>query len=261
MSAPRSHAGITAVTFDFWNTLYSADNSSMEVVRPKRQEALRVLLTSCGVTVADETLGQAYRLGFDAYLAAWNDGLHFGARDQVLFMLGHFGVDPSRADEAHVAETARLIEDVSRLAPLQLLPGVRETIPVLAEAGYALGIISDTSLTPGRIMQEFLAKDGLLECFTTLTFSDITGVTKPNAHMFEVTLAGLDSGPETAAHVGDTPRTDIAGARAMGMVAIRCAGAVDHEESPAADFVIRDHREIPEILRSLKRRPTPGPPT
>ena len=51
--------------------------------------------------------------------------------------------------------------------------------------------------------------------------------------------------------MGDTPRTDIAGAKAMGMVTIRCAGAIDHEEPPEADFVIRDHREIPAILERL----------
>jgi FMN phosphatase YigB (HAD superfamily) len=69
--------------------------------------------------------------------------------------------------------------------------------------------------------------------------------------MFEVTLAGLGGAAEAAAHVGDTPRTDIAGAQAMGMVAIRCAAAADHGEPPAADFVIMDHREVPEIIRTL----------
>ena len=223
----------------------------MDAVRPRRLEALRSLLSSCGVTVTERTLAEAYRLGFDAYLAAWNSGLHFGARDQVMFMLGHFAVDPAGIDEALIAETAGVIEDASLLAPLKLLPGVRETIPALAAAGRALGIISDTSLTPGRIMQEFLARDGLLEFFSVLTFSDITGVTKPDRRMFEMTLAGLGGVAEAAAHVGDTPRTDIAGAQAMGMVAIRCAAQVDHEEPPVADFVIMDHREIPDILRSL----------
>jgi hypothetical protein len=37
----------------------------------------------------------------------------------------------------------------------------------------------------------------------------------------------------------------------MGMATIRCAGVVDHPEPPHADFVISDHREIPEILVRL----------
>ena len=52
-------------------------------------------------------------------------------------------------------------------------------------------------------------------------------------------------------HIGDTPRTDIAGAQALGMTTIRCAGSADHPEPPEADFVIKDHREIPAILEEL----------
>ena len=35
------------------------------------------------------------------------------------------------------------------------------------------------------------------------------------------------------------------------MTAIRCAGVMDHTELPEADFVIRDHRELPGILEEL----------
>jgi len=254
VSGPRSLDRITAITFDFWNTLYSANNGSMDAVRPRRQEALNNLLASCGVVVPSEALTDAYRLGFDAYVAAWNDGLHFGAREQVLFMLDHFHVSDTHFDETLVLETAKIIEDASLLAPLRLLPGAREAIPELAEAGIALGIISDTSLTPGRIMKEFLAEDELLDYFTALTFSDVTGVTKPNPRMFETTLRDLGSGPDSAAHVGDTPRTDIAGAQSMGMIAIRCAAAVDHQDPPEADFVITDHREITDMLKAQRGR-------
>jgi FMN phosphatase YigB (HAD superfamily) len=85
VSAPRASESITSVTFDFWNTLYSADHGAMDAVRPRRQQALRDLLASGGVTVTDEALTEAYQLGFQAYLAAWHDGLHFGAPDQVRF--------------------------------------------------------------------------------------------------------------------------------------------------------------------------------
>jgi putative hydrolase of the HAD superfamily len=244
-------ARITAVTFDFWNTLYSADGGAMDKVRPRRMRAMRDLLASSGVRPSADELGRTYRSGFDAYMEAWSGGVHFGAREQVLFFLGHFGVDPSTVDTAAIARTATKIEEASLLAPLQLLAGVHETIPALAAAGYGLGIISDTSLTPGRILKDFLEKDGLLDHFSVLTFSDETGYPKPDRRMFENTLAVLGARPETAAHVGDTPRTDIAGARAVGMVAIRCAGAVDQLEPPEADFVISDHREIPAILRRL----------
>jgi HAD superfamily hydrolase (TIGR01549 family) len=238
---------VSAITFDFWNTLYSADNGAMDQVRPRRIAALRALLATAGVRPNDEELNRAYRSGFDAYMAAWTRGDHFGAPHQVRHMLEVFGVV---APDDAVARTAKEIEDASLLAPLQLLPGASETIPRLAASGHRLGIISDTSLTPGRLLVRFLEADGLLRHFEALTFSDLTGYTKPDRRMFESTLAQLGANAAEAAHVGDTPRTDIAGARALGMLSIRCAAAVDHQEPPAAHYVVRDHRELPAILDS-----------
>ena len=127
-----------------------------------------------------------------------------------------------------------------------------ETIPLLAAAGYKLGLISDTSLTPGRVLKEFMQRDGLLEYFSVLTFSDETGYPKPDPRMFYARSMASGADTAEAAHVGDTPRTDIAGAQAVGMMAMRCAAVNDHtEEPPEADFVIRDHREMPGILERL----------
>jgi putative hydrolase of the HAD superfamily len=242
---------ITTLTFDFWNTIYSADGGAMDKVRPLRLEVLRRMLLTLGIQPSDDQMQEAYRSGFDAYMAAWIQGVHYGAQDQVRHILSRFGVTARPEDEALLAETALEIEESSLLAPLEPLPGALETLPKLASAGYRLGLISDTSLTPGRILKQLLARDGLLTCFEALTFSDETGYTKPDPRMFERTLTPLAAQPAEAVHVGDTPRTDIAGAKALGMVAIRCAGAVDHPEPPPADFVIRDHREIPGILAGL----------
>jgi HAD superfamily hydrolase (TIGR01509 family) len=242
---------LTALTFDFWNTLYSADGGSWAEVRTSRMRALGEMLASADLHPSEDELVQVYHAGFDAYMAAWTSGRHFGARDEALFFLQHFGIDETALGDGVIARTILEIEDAARTGALPLLPGVAETIPRLAEAGYRLGIISDTSLTPGRVLREFVETDGLLDCFSVFTFSDETGYPKPDRRMFDTTLAALGAEPAQAAHVGDTPRTDIAGAKAAGMVTIRCAGAADNEEPPEADFVIRDHREIPGVLGRL----------
>jgi FMN hydrolase / 5-amino-6-(5-phospho-D-ribitylamino)uracil phosphatase len=241
---------VTAMTFDLWNTLYSAD-SAYDKVRTRRAHAMRRLLASVEAHPSEGEMEEAHRSSLEAFEAAWMGGRHFGSQEHILHFLDHFSVDPSRLDQGAIPATALEIEDASLLADLELLPGVRETIPALAARGYRLGIISDTSLTTGRILRSFLKKDGLLDCFTTLTFSDETGYPKPNRRMFESTLAELGARPSQAIHVGDTPRTDIAGAKALGMMTIRCAARVDSKEPPKADFVIRDHREIPAILSQL----------
>ena len=244
---------ITTLTFDLWNTLYSDTGVASGVVKPRRLALLNELLASRGVDPSEDELLQAYRASFDAYMTAWTTGAHFGAREHLAFILDYFHAREAKsaAEREEFERVVRATEDALALAPPNLLPGVRETIPALAVAGYRLGIISDTSLTPGRVLKEFLKNDGLLDCFSTFTFSDETGFPKPDPRMFEVTLAGLGARPAEAAHIGDTPRTDIAGARALGMITIRCAGSADHPEPPEADFVITDHREIPAILEKL----------
>lgn len=242
---------LTALTFDFWNTLYSANGGSWAEVREARMAALRGLLAAAGVHPAQEELDRVYHTGFDVYMEAWTSGIHFGAKEQVDYFIQEFGVDRAALDGEQIARAILETENAARFGVLPLLPGVVETIPLLAAEGYRLGLISDTSLTPGRVLKEFMEADGILEYFSVLTFSDATGYPKPDRRMFESTLVALGADPSSAAHVGDTPRTDIAGARAIGMVTIRCAGANDDEEPPEADFVIRDHREIPAILERL----------
>lgn len=248
---------IKVITFDLWNTIYSTDSPTASAVRQRRRRLLAEVLADHGRQPTDEQLELAYRSGFDAYMAAWTSGQHFGATEQVLHVLGCFAVPGVEIDREAVARTARAIEDAARLAPPSLLPGVREALPALATAGYQLGLISDTSLTPGRVLREFLEKDGLSACFGALTFSDELGCPKPDPRMFQATLAQLGIAPErvvpthAAAHVGDTPRTDIAGAQALGMLAVRYAAINDHADPPPADFVIKDHRDLLPLLARL----------
>jgi putative hydrolase of the HAD superfamily len=81
-------------------------------------------------------------------------------------------------------------------------------------------------------------------------------VYKPDPAIFRDALAGL-GGVDAAdvAHIGDLRRTDVAGARAMGMLALRYRGANDdNDEShgPEADVVVDDHLELIELLTILR---------
>jgi putative hydrolase of the HAD superfamily len=125
---------------------------------------------------------------------------------------------------------------------------VAEVLPRLARR-YCLGLISDVGLTPGRILREILRRDGLLPHFQALTFSDETGTTKPEPGQFLRTLDALDTRPGEAAHVGDLPETDIAGARAAGMRAILFLGVSQREDGRAlADAAFEEYSELEAVL-------------
>jgi putative hydrolase of the HAD superfamily len=115
-----------------------------------------------------------------------------------------------------------------------------------------IGIVCDVGMTPSTALRAHLRRHGLLEHFTHWSFSDEVGVYKPAPEIFEHALTGLGRvAPDRAAHVGDLRRTDVAGARAMGMTAVRYTGVFDDDtvDLPEADHVVADLARVPEVLR------------
>ena len=73
--------------------------------------------------------------------------------------------------------------------------------------GLALGVISNTGRTPGRVLRRLLAATGFLPCFDVLAFSDEAVVRKPAAAIFRRVLDQTGVDPAGAVHVGDDPVT------------------------------------------------------
>ena len=61
-------------------------------------------------------------------------------------------------------------------------------------------------------------------CVFAGSASTLTGRFKPAPEAFRHALDGLGVDPSDAAHVGDNARTDVAGAKALGMVAVQYVG-------------------------------------
>jgi putative hydrolase of the HAD superfamily len=136
-------------------------------------------------------------------------------------------------------------------ATLHLTDGIEECLRALSAAGIRLGIICDVGMTPSSILRAHLDKHGVLELFDHWSFSDDVGHYKPSRVIFEHALAGLGGvAPGAAAHVGDIRRTDVAGAKDMGMLAVRYTGVSDDttSASPEGDLVLDDHRLLPAAL-------------
>ncbi len=89
-----------------------------------------------------------------------------------------------------------------------------DALPVLDELrgfGLKLALLSNT----GRDLDAFVAHHGI-EVDTILT-SRLHGKTKPHETIFRALLEELRVAPPAAAMVGDDPRDDVDGARAVGM--------------------------------------------
>jgi HAD superfamily hydrolase (TIGR01549 family) len=239
-----------AVTFDYWNTLCCEPPGGY--LRGRRLEAMSQVLVDAGVGSAGVVL-PVLAAGYDAAWLGWNDA--WRANRQFS------GVDAAHSicdavEQAFGAAAAvpglraRLLDAFAGQgegAELVLLDGVEEAVAALSERGIRLGIICDVGFTPSSALRRHLEREGLLGYFDHCSFSDEVGVYKPDRRIFDHALAGLGGfEPSRCAHVGDRRRTDVAGARAVGMRAVRINAVFEDDagEGPDGDAVISSYEEL-----------------
>ena len=237
--------GVDAVTFDFWNTLVHEDRGHL---RGRRLRAWAGILEEAGFSVERERLDAVFDVSWERYVEKWTANEQYRAAEaaeDIVESLGFRVPAGIRRD---------LIEAFGRAgegAELHLTPFAAACLRRLKSAGLRLGIICDVGMTPSTALRAHLDRFGVLELFDHWSFSDEVGVYKPDPAIFRHALDGLGRvDPGRAAHVGDIRRTDVAGAKAMGMTAVRYTGINDddHTDQPEGDHVISDHRQLATAL-------------
>jgi putative hydrolase of the HAD superfamily len=125
-----------------------------------------------------------------------------------------------------------------------------DTIPVLDELqklGFTLAIVSNTPWgSPGILWREELGRIGLAKFFKSIVFCRDSGWRKPAGQIFTHALDILRAQPKECLYVGDDPRWDIAGPRAVGMDAV----LVDRSgiQHPKGVLAIKDLHELLKLV-------------
>jgi putative hydrolase of the HAD superfamily len=240
---------VHAITFDFWHTLFEPVNTG----DTRRREIKDVLERAGAGAISQSRIDQAIALAWQEWDRVWEQECRtFGAEEWVALVLTALGVVlPQSEREAlvHAAATSGMN------ARPPLVDGVDTLLPHLAQS-YRLGLICDTGLSPGWMLREWMASQGILGYFSHLTFSDELGVSKPHPDAFLTTLSRLEVLPKEAVHIGDLPRTDIAGAKGVGMRAIRFTGVSDWGDGAvSADAEIVSYSELGDLLTDWSTQP------
>jgi putative hydrolase of the HAD superfamily len=144
-----------------------------------------------------------------------------------------------------------------RLERTTIHPGTIPALHRLRDAGIKLAIVSN-SLIPGAVLDRHLDLLGLLPFFPVRVYSSEVGHRKPRPRIFLTALRQLAVPAQNAAFVGDRPKTDILGARRLGMSTIlRTTRRASHS---LADFTVREIADLPALLPSLHRALTEAEP-
>jgi HAD superfamily hydrolase (TIGR01549 family) len=251
-----------AVTFDLWHTLvYLEPEDEEEYMRGQIDEATRVLEQS------DHLPGEprpgvpearaAFQLEYSRAVTAAGEGRSVPPVEQLTRAAAAMG---------RVARPDAYLDALRRLiAPLdfRLAPNAIEVLRELREAGYRVGMISNTVGEPGRFLHPMLTRLGFDEWVETYTFSDELPWTKPAPEIFRAALGALGGRSDAAIHVGDG-WSDIEGARRAGMRSgILFTGLQRYgkryrelflaagEDRPPAEFTVPTLPQIVPIVRRL----------
>ena len=247
-----------AVTFDCWATLLFQTGAGLG--RDARAQKLAELV-GVQATEATEAVNEAWR----RHQLCWHRRQVFGASDIVARALATLGVE---ASAGRVMEIVKALEPIALAQDVRMVPGAREALLVLARAGVRRALICDTGFSSGQVVRRLLERHGLLELLETTVFSDEVGVPKPHPRAFLAALGELGVQANEAVHVGDLKRSDVAGARGVGMGSVRLtahhddrgsgagAGVVDCTvagctppcDRPEADVIVGSYPELLQIL-------------
>ena len=189
----------------------------MEAYSPFR-EGLRRAALDAGRCVSHEDARRALDTAWNQHMTLRTDGQATGAHEVARWGLAELGLDDPHPTLEHLI---RSFEDASHSSGVRALDGAREDLAVLERAGVACALVCDTGLTPRRVVRRHLDREGLLGALLVQAFSDEVGAPKPEKRTFAAALEPVGIAPEQALHGGDLRRTDVAGARALGMTSIR----------------------------------------
>jgi HAD superfamily hydrolase (TIGR01509 family) len=151
------------------------------------------------------------------------------------------------ADErwlAHFAEEA-----------VELIDGVRDALRELTARGIAAAVV--TSGSRGRVTREIRAH-GLAETIRECVFGSDVARKKPHPEALHLCLSRLETPPDEAAYVGDSPE-DVEMARAAGVYAVAVPGAYPNREALIASRPDAMHESVLDAVRAITAGITPSP--
>jgi len=228
-----------AVTFDCWNTLLQEDD--WVAAHARRVDSV-VRAVARSRTIERSEAGRAFDTAWERHMDQWRVGIASGARDVAYDVLRTLDVE---ADSTRLDPLVHDFQHASHSARVLPVDGALDLLEALAGEGVRCGLICDTGLTPGYVVRQHLMRLGLLPHLEVQIFSDEAGVPKPDPRVFRAALQTLGVSPDRAVHVGDLRRTDVRGARAIGMGTVRIRSCYDDLSSlPEADRVVDDHDSL-----------------
>lgn len=124
------------------------------------------------------------------------------------------------------------------------------TLKKLKRAGFKLAMVSDSDGTLGMKMKR-IRRAPFHNLFGSIVVAgEDTPRVKPGHEAFRIIAERIGVPTEKCVYVGDNPRTDIKGAKALGMTTVIVKRRNNHGGNPT--YRIGALRELPGLLRAIE---------
>ncbi|MFQ5979327.1 MAG: HAD family hydrolase [Candidatus Heimdallarchaeota archaeon] len=225
--------GVKAILFDFGGTLYHVSFDEVELVQRILEQLGKGTFSR---TPVEQALGAAEdglaktlavrhpnRIG---YVATPEDWMVFN--QYLLSSLGIVDREEAIAKAMHEHWDNFWHDLQESEAAFTIRSEWRETFDKLAQKGYKLGVISNTTVD----LRPWLKIDKVWEYLSVVLQSYEFGRAKPNKSIFHQACAKLGFKPQQVAYVGNHYRIDIIGAHHAGLVPIFITDGKNQDEIP-----------------------------
>ena len=235
---------VRALSFDFDETLLDGGRSEEAVLRTCQQISTQVDVDAARLFEANREVWKSYwpeveekwtlgsLSGLAVSLEAWREALAIcGSNDDSLARMA------METHSNHRRDTLRLFDDVPDLFNF-LKPRFR------------LALITNGASDTQRGRLRLL---GIENLFDAVIVSGELGIAKPDLSIFTLALDKLGVKPQNIWHVGDSLKTDVAGALNAGITAVwlNRAGVPRDDGDPKPDYEIHSLSQIPTLLSRI----------
>ena len=148
------------------------------------------------------------------------------------------------ASELPPPELDLIVNVFSRHELGSIPPGQAEALRRL-RSSHPLGLVSNV-WSPSPIFESALENAGIRDLFTVRVWSSDYLSIKPSPRLFQIALDAFGVDPARVVYVGDNPKRDIAGAKAMGMAAVWIENKLRPltPDIPEPDYVVSDLTQL-----------------
>lgn len=228
---------VQALSFDLDDTLVDGSKFRDTVVQTCNQLAVATELDADQLLEAN---GKAWQSYWPQVEEKWTLGSLSGA-DLSLEVWRRTLLAFGRDDE-RLARVALETYTQNRRKTLRLFDDAQETINAL-KPRFRLAVITNGASDTQRGSLRLL---GIEQMFDAVLISGEVGAAKPDPPLFVLALQKLGVDKENTWHVGDSLKTDVAGALSAGLTAVwlNRAGAHRKEGDPTPDYEIRSLKEL-----------------